>query len=48
MAHVLAGAAGVSALVLASVEACTLLSPVGATYLVWLGWRVWALGRGGP
>ncbi|MBI3503440.1 MAG: LysE family translocator [Proteobacteria bacterium] len=35
--HVLAGAFGVSALVLASAEAFALLKFVGAIYLVWLG-----------
>jgi threonine/homoserine/homoserine lactone efflux protein len=35
--HVLAGALGVSALVLASAEAFTLLKLAGAVYLVWLG-----------
>jgi threonine/homoserine/homoserine lactone efflux protein len=37
LAHVAAGAAGVSALVLASAEAFTLLKIAGALYLVWLG-----------
>jgi threonine/homoserine/homoserine lactone efflux protein len=35
--HVVAGAVGVSALVLASAEAFTALKLVGALYLVWLG-----------
>jgi threonine/homoserine/homoserine lactone efflux protein len=35
--HILAGALGVSALVLASAEAFTLLKLVGAAYLVWIG-----------
>lgn len=39
MAHVLAGALGVSALVLASAELFTLLKVAGALYLFWLGWR---------
>jgi len=39
MAHVLAGALGVSALVLASAELFTLLKLAGALYLLWLGWR---------
>src|SRR5829696_671242 len=39
LVHVLAGAIGVSALVLASAEAFTLLKLAGAAYLVWLGLR---------
>ncbi len=37
LVHVLAGAVGVSALVLASAEAFTLLKIAGAIYLVWIG-----------
>jgi threonine/homoserine/homoserine lactone efflux protein len=37
LVHVAAGAAGVSALVLASAEAFALLKIAGAVYLVWLG-----------
>lgn len=37
LVHVAAGAAGVSALVMASAEAFTLLKFAGALYLVWLG-----------
>jgi threonine/homoserine/homoserine lactone efflux protein len=37
--HILAGAIGVSALVLASAEAFTLLKIAGALYLLWLGIR---------
>jgi threonine/homoserine/homoserine lactone efflux protein len=37
LAHVAAGAVGVSALVMASAEAFTLLKIAGALYLVWLG-----------
>jgi threonine/homoserine/homoserine lactone efflux protein len=39
--HIAAGAIGVSALVLASAEAFTLLKLAGAVYLVWLGIRTW-------
>src|SRR6478752_5837457 len=39
LVHVLAGAVGVSALVMASAEAFTLLKLAGALYLVWLGWK---------
>ena len=37
LVHVLAGAVGVSALVMASAEAFTLLKLAGALYLLWLG-----------
>jgi threonine/homoserine/homoserine lactone efflux protein len=37
LVHVLAGAIGVSALVMASAEAFTLLKWTGALYLIWLG-----------
>jgi threonine/homoserine/homoserine lactone efflux protein len=37
LVHVVAGAVGVSALVVASAEAFTLLKIAGAVYLVWLG-----------
>ena len=37
LVHVVAGAVGVSALILASAEAFTILKIVGALYLVWLG-----------
>lgn len=39
MVHVVAGALGVSAIVLASAELFTLLKFVGAGYLIWLGLR---------
>lgn len=39
LAHVVAGAFGVSALMLASAEAFTVLKIVGAAYLVWLGYK---------
>jgi threonine/homoserine/homoserine lactone efflux protein len=37
--HVMAGAAGVSAIILASAELFTVLKLLGALYLVWLGYR---------
>ncbi|WP_426954810.1 LysE family translocator [Muricoccus radiodurans] len=46
MVHVLAGALGVSAIVLASAELFTALKLVGAAYLVWIGARaVWTARR---
>ena len=39
LVHVLAGAVGVSALVMASAEAFTLLKWMGALYLIWLGFK---------
>jgi len=39
--HILGGAIGVSALVLASAEAFTALKFIGALYLVWLGIKTW-------
>jgi threonine/homoserine/homoserine lactone efflux protein len=39
MVHILAGAVGVSAIVLASAELFTALKLIGAAYLVWLGIR---------
>ena len=39
LVHVLAGAFGVSALVMASAEAFTVLKLFGAAYLVWLGFK---------
>ncbi|GIX08429.1 LysE family translocator [Elioraea sp.] len=41
LVHAAAGAAGVSALVLASAEAFTALKLAGALYLVWTGIRIW-------
>ncbi|HVG82021.1 MAG TPA: LysE family translocator [Methylomirabilota bacterium] len=41
MVHVIAGAAGVSALVMASAEAFTALKIAGAGYLLWLGIQTW-------
>jgi threonine/homoserine/homoserine lactone efflux protein len=39
--QVFAGAAGISALVMASAETFTLLKLAGAVYLVWLGLKTW-------
>jgi threonine/homoserine/homoserine lactone efflux protein len=39
--HIIAGAVGVSALVMASAEAFTVLKVVGALYLVYLGIKTW-------
>lgn len=44
LAHVLAGALGVSAILLASAEAFTLLKLIGAGYLVYLGISLWRSG----
>ncbi len=41
LVHVLAGALGVSALVMASSELFTVLKYLGAIYLAWLGVRTW-------
>jgi threonine/homoserine/homoserine lactone efflux protein len=41
MVHVIAGAGGVSALVMASAEAFTFLKLAGAAYLLWLGISTW-------
>lgn len=43
--HVLAGAVGISALVMASAEAFTLLKIAGALYLIWLGVKTWREAR---
>lgn len=40
MVHVVAGALGVSAIVLASAELFTALKLVGAGYLIWIGFRI--------
>ena len=41
LVHVLAGAVGISALVMASAEAFTALKLAGALYLIWLGIKTW-------
>jgi len=41
LVHVAAGAIGVSALVLASAEAFSILKVAGALYLMWLGLKAW-------
>jgi threonine/homoserine/homoserine lactone efflux protein len=43
--HVFAGAIGISALVMASAEAFTLLRIAGALYLIWLGFKTWREAR---
>lgn len=43
--HVFAGAIGLSALVMASAEAFTLLKIMGAVYLIWLGLKTWRAAR---
>lgn len=48
LAHVLAGALGVSALVLASAELFTALKLLGASYLVWIGIRTFRTARSAP
>jgi threonine/homoserine/homoserine lactone efflux protein len=39
--HVVAGTVGISALVMASAEAFTVLKIAGALYLIWLGFKTW-------
>ena len=41
LVHVVAGAVGLSALVMASAEAFTALKIIGALYLIWLGIKTW-------
>ncbi len=41
MVHVLAGALGLSALVMASAEAFTVMKLLGGLYLIWLGFQAW-------
>jgi threonine/homoserine/homoserine lactone efflux protein len=39
--HVVAGAIGISALVMATAQAFTVLKIAGAVYLIWLGFKTW-------
>jgi threonine/homoserine/homoserine lactone efflux protein len=41
LVHVIAGAIGISGLVMASAEAFTMLKLAGAFYLIWLGFKTW-------
>jgi threonine/homoserine/homoserine lactone efflux protein len=41
LVHVVGGAIGLSALIMASAEAFTLLKIAGALYLIWLGLKTW-------
>src|SRR5215510_934104 len=45
LVHVVAGALGISALVMASAEAFAMLKVAGALYLVWLGLKAWREAR---
>src|SRR5215467_2958620 len=45
LVHVFAGAVGISALVMASAEAFTILKMAGALYLVWVGFQTWREAR---
>ncbi|MEQ1613014.1 MAG: LysE family translocator, partial [Hyphomicrobiaceae bacterium] len=45
LVHVIAGAVGISAIVMASAEAFTLLKIIGALYLIWLGQKTWREAR---
>ncbi|WP_315712346.1 MULTISPECIES: LysE family translocator [unclassified Bradyrhizobium] len=45
LVHVVAGAVGLSALVMASAEAFTVLKIAGAVYLIWLGVKTWREAR---
>jgi threonine/homoserine/homoserine lactone efflux protein len=43
--HVIGGAIGISALVMASAEAFTMVKVLGAVYLIWLGLKAWREAR---
>jgi threonine/homoserine/homoserine lactone efflux protein len=45
LVHVFGGALGVSALIMASAEAFTVLKIAGAAYLIWLGLKTWREAR---
>jgi len=45
LVHVFGGALGVSALIMASAEAFTVLKIAGAVYLIWLGLKTWREAR---
>jgi len=45
LVHVFGGALGVSALIMASAEAFTVLKVAGAAYLIWLGLKTWREAR---
>jgi threonine/homoserine/homoserine lactone efflux protein len=45
LVHVFGGAVGLSALIMASAEAFTLLKIAGALYLIWLGLKTWRAAR---
>jgi threonine/homoserine/homoserine lactone efflux protein len=45
LVHVVGGAVGISALIMASAEAFTLLKIAGALYLIWLGYKTWREAR---
>src|SRR5215475_11217324 len=45
LVHVVCGAVGLSALVMASAQAFTMLKIAGALYLVWLGLKTWREAR---
>ncbi|MGJ5131739.1 LysE family translocator [Bradyrhizobium oligotrophicum] len=45
LVHLVAGAVGLSALVMASAEAFTVLKIAGAVYLIWLGVKTWREAR---